>query len=145
MKEFGRPPSACSPVKRNVNDEECRPWVSTSKRCQSLFWRMTFTSTKYIEKSSCHDRDFPFTVRYESNSPYRRAPLKWQNWFSELLCACGSDDVVLLPYTLQLNTASWTQGRGIGLELGRSGHRFWLSRSIDLKLVLSWQDTVGHC
>ena len=36
-----------------------------------LKFRMTFTLTKYFEKSSDHDLDFPFTVRKELilNSP----------------------------------------------------------------------------
>ena len=67
IKKFGLPTSASYSVNRNVNDEECLLLVSVSKGCTSLFskFRMTSTLTKYLEKISSPDRDFPFTVRYE--------------------------------------------------------------------------------
>ena len=36
INKFGLPPSASCPVNRNVNDEECHPLVSASKRCTSV-------------------------------------------------------------------------------------------------------------
>ena len=45
-------------LNRNVNDEECLLLTSVSKGCTSLSFfkfRMTFTLTKYLEKSSSHD------------------------------------------------------------------------------------------
>ena len=65
IKKFSLPSSASCPVNRNVKDEEYLPLVSVSKGCTSLLlkFRMTFTLTKYSEKSSTHDRDFPLTVR----------------------------------------------------------------------------------
>ena len=35
--KFGLPPSASSPVNRNVNDEESLPFMSVSKDCTSVF------------------------------------------------------------------------------------------------------------
>ena len=56
---FSLPISVICPVDRNVNDEDISLWY-LSERDLHLFckFRMAFTWTRNVEKSSLHDKEF---------------------------------------------------------------------------------------
>ena len=66
INKFGLPPSASCPVNRTSTTKSVFLWYRFQRDVHLfLKFRITFTSTKFLEKSLPHNRDFPFTVRNE--------------------------------------------------------------------------------